>query len=94
MEEMQGSPMKLLFLVYVTNPSRPRGLPDTTAWESAKHNIKKSQQKQKLQFDRKTQKMKFKVGDRSRVMVYSHLKILVNIGSLPWPLSNTGTEDK
>jgi len=40
----------------------------TEAWESAKSNIKKSKQKQKLQYDKETRDVKCKVGDC--VMVY------------------------
>ena len=40
----------------------------TKAWEIAKSNIKKSQQKQKLQYDKEIHDVKFKVGDR--IMVY------------------------
>jgi len=40
----------------------------TEAREIAKSNIKKSQQKQKLQYDKDTHDVKFKVEDR--VMVY------------------------
>ena len=40
----------------------------TEAWEIAKLNIKKSQQKQKQQYDKETHEGKFKVGDH--VIVY------------------------
>ena len=53
----------------------------TEAWEIAKSNIKKSQQKQKLQYDKETHDVKFKVGDR--VMVYMPYEDTGKLRSLP-----------